>query len=129
MALGAIGACGHPLDSDNPDMCSGCAAKVVNIETPYWRIAGLDDPNEPAYEPPPPPAIEPGATPTVAQLEAYGEYIDYWDRGSIYRHGAVYYRTWESFDQPWVEQLKPGQVVGVGNHEAGDKTYFEVPKE
>ena len=47
-----IGACGHILDTSDPDLCRDCAAKVVNIETPYWMIAGLDDPNEPEYDGP-----------------------------------------------------------------------------
>lgn len=41
-----IGACGHYLDTDNPDLCSTCAAQVRNVETPYWQVAGLDDPHE-----------------------------------------------------------------------------------
>ena len=34
------------------DLCSSCDSQVVNIETPYWKIAGLDDPNEPYYDEP-----------------------------------------------------------------------------
>jgi hypothetical protein len=54
--MAMIGACGHVLEREG-DLCSVCESKVVNIETPYWKIAGMDDPTEP-YEEPPPMTVE-----------------------------------------------------------------------
>ena len=40
-----IGACGHYLDGANEDLCTACAAKVVNVETPMHVVLGYDAPD------------------------------------------------------------------------------------
>jgi hypothetical protein len=50
MILGILCAmCGKVCDQEG-DLCTACDSLCFNVETPYWKIAGLDDPNEPYYD-------------------------------------------------------------------------------